>query len=315
MTFVVREARAADLPEMAKLLALRDREDGVREPATYEVVARQLRDLDPARCRAFVAVDPNGHVAAMNAALLRTLREGDRLIPAAYWTNLYVHPDHRNAMLYPRVVTPLRQAMASDGRLLYAAIRREAVAKAHDRIGFHRVATLPLLIKPLRPMRLASRRFKPAGLLTWLDPFWAWGSGLNFKVSPSDDTFDFRPDPNVIAAAWTDAELEERLLPTFPGDVSGVMTGSGGRVIWQDATRMHGIRFRVILDLAGEAKDLLAQCEADALRAGCDAMLGLGALKGYFRTGASYILLADGKGPVDVRGKAWRFALIEHDAF
>lgn len=341
---VVREARTADLPAMAALLARRDLEDGVREPATPEVAARQLHGLDPSRCRAFVAVDAGGQVVAMNAGLLRTLRAGDRVIPAAYWTNLYVHPDHRNAMLYPRVVAALRQAMTAEGRLLYTAVRREAVAKAHERLGFSRLAEMPLLVKPLRPLRLFARRRRWPELfaapfdLAWslaLRAGWRWmargSSGEVFTPSDFSDLASLmqRAAGERIAPAWTPAELEHRLVPTFAGDVSGAIAlHTGGHLLaaalWQDGARMRS-RLRVILDLVNEpehrpaARRVLAACERDALRDGCDAVLCLDgeALRGsgYFRSGARYILLADGRGPVRLDGTAWRFGLIEHDAF
>lgn len=329
--FVVREAHPADLPAMAALLAQRDREDGVREPASLEVVARQLRDLDPSRCRAFVAVDGEGNVVAMNAALLRTLRAGEQRIPAAYWTNLYVHPEHRNAMLYPRVMAALRQAMTAEGRLLYAAVRREAVAKAHERLGFVRVAEMPLLVKPLRPWRLLSRRRRAARYLTWLDP--AWGLVLRATSRASAEIVDdlsavadlmSRAAGERIAPAWTGPELQARLAPTFEGDAAGTLGfREHGRlvaaVLWQDGVRMNGARLRVVLDVVAEepeaARRVLAACERHALDEGREAMLSLQRGRGYFPSGARYILLADGRGPVDVRGRAWRFGLIEHDAF
>src|SRR4051812_8755029 len=93
----IRHATAADLPAIRELLMLRDDRQW-DQPSTNWF----LCGLDPNRCLAWVAFAGDQPVG-LTSMYVRMLRMGARELRAGYWANLYVHPEFREQMLYPRL--------------------------------------------------------------------------------------------------------------------------------------------------------------------------------------------------------------------
>ena len=120
----------------------------------YEAVARQVFHLDPSVFRAWVAYDEDRPVG-LTSLQIRSLRWNDEELRAGYWGSLYVQPEYRKRMVYPRLVfAMLKEGSASGVDIIYTATRRPHVAEGHRKLGFHQVGTLPVLIKPVRPFGL-----------------------------------------------------------------------------------------------------------------------------------------------------------------
>ena len=109
-------------------------------PGPHPGAARALLQLDPDRIRAWVAVDSERDDSDHRPDLRRAPRAAGqaRVIAAGYWTNLYIHEDYRDQLLYPR----LPQAMLRD---LEAGRRRAGVpgdpsARGRRRSPAHRLS-------------------------------------------------------------------------------------------------------------------------------------------------------------------------------
>jgi GNAT superfamily N-acetyltransferase len=153
MTATIRIAGQADVGTVADLLRERD---GAAHPTA--AVAAYLADLDPARITVWLA-EKEGRPIGMNAVYRRTIASPVGPLAASYWAHLYVRPEARSLMIYPQLVMAmLRWAQAGNADLVYTATRQEHVAAAHLKLGFARLVTIPVLIRPLRPGRLVASR-------------------------------------------------------------------------------------------------------------------------------------------------------------
>src|SRR5437867_2110681 len=70
-----------------------------------------LHDLDPDRCLAWLG-PAGGKAVAISSIFLRGLRGPAGPLRTGYWANLFVAPDHRDLMLYPRLL----RAMLAEAR-------------------------------------------------------------------------------------------------------------------------------------------------------------------------------------------------------
>lgn len=124
-------------------------------------VLNYLADLDPERICVWLATRA-GRCLGINAVYLRSLNTALGPIPVGYWAHLYVRPSARKLMIYPRLVLEMMRWSRDAGlQIVYTGSRQQHVAAAHLQMGFQRLATLPVLIQPLRPATLVAARKAP----------------------------------------------------------------------------------------------------------------------------------------------------------
>jgi hypothetical protein len=237
--------------------------------------------------------------------------------------HVYTHPDYRNLMLYPRLTRAMVAGVGECGcELLYAAIRRPAVAEAHLKMGFRRVDERPVLAKLLRPCRFAAKYWRlpePAGRLArpadWL---YRLGAAVRGRRPSGDVSVDpiawSSPELEQLAAlwhlpgdarlrqAWTAAALRRRYEANVDGQPYALLGARrGGRpvaaVVYREAVRGPGIRMGPVMDVVHAPGEVaaaglaLAEAERRLLDAGCELMLhldGLGAEVGQLLAGLGY---------------------------
>ena len=82
--------------------------------------------------------------------LLRELNVDGEKLRAGYWANLYIHPEYRQFLLYPRLTRAMTGALQNnDLAILYTAVRDLQVASAHVKLGFSKVGEFAVRAKPL----------------------------------------------------------------------------------------------------------------------------------------------------------------------
>ena len=276
----IRRATAADLPAAVLLFCARD-----QVPRPSENVASYVEHFDPARCLAWLAFDGDRPVG-MTMLYLRTMHAGDRALRVGYWGNLFVHPDYRRAMVYPRLpLTMFKGAKEAGLDCVLTATRRPEVSAAHIQLGCGEVGDLVVRMKPLRPTRLLGvvkkhpRLTGPLGAL----PDAVFGLGLRLFDLPDalryrveelpldgpgfDELADLR---NVTSALYVHrhfaaGEYRARFRSTLEGDryvALGVRRGLRivAGVVYRLADR-KGVCTGVLLDIVAAAS------EEDAARA------------------------------------------------
>jgi hypothetical protein len=238
---------------------------------------------------------------------VRTLQWGERKYRAGYWTNLFVRPEFRAMNIYPRrALTMFREAAHEGIEVVYAAARRPGVAKAHLALGMRRIGDLPVLAKPLRPVRLFAK-LKGLGwasgrLSAWPDAIYGTATRL---WRPRAE-----PYPRAEEVSWNSADLAQlfqlsgrlrqgrvhqvRTLPSFRqrfatnlDDQPYILLAirKAGRflagVLYRMAERDRRIRLAVIMDIFYESDgaDALRRCllevERRTYEAGAEAILCL----------------------------------------
>lgn len=302
----IREATERDLPGLAALLGERD---GLAGP--YPGTRRALLELDPARIRVWIAAQGE-RVVAVSCAELRRLQIADQVIDAGYWTNLFVHPDYRDQLLYPRLPQAMLRGLAKSGiTRVYLAIRRLEIANAHLRIGFRELARYVVRIKPLRPLSLASKQFGLPAFAVQLAAPLDRAAGLLLRVpgwrprqpprGSSVVTLSLPEDAEAIAALlmgtraglvtrwWDSPTLCARYQPAAD-DAPYVLLGLAqagviiGVAAYRFATRETGVRVGVVMELAARDDDpqtlalLLRTIERRARDEAADAVLLLDSL-------------------------------------
>ncbi len=323
---IIRPARSEDASAVGELLSLRDGRRWDDESTRWFV-----HGLDPARCLAWLAFVGERPVA-VSTMFLRTVQGPRGALKVGYWANLFIDPDHRHQMLYPRLPFVMFEAARKlDLRLIYASVRLPDLAAAHLRIGFGRVGTIPVRIKPLRPARLVGKHKGWRWMLdasSVADALFRGYLGLQWRHrgSGSDAVELGQSGPEIEQiVAWLAAAATDRLCDSWTSDslryryrqtrektgyhVLGAHRGGAlvGAVIYRIAERGEGIHAGVIMDVicrAGEeraAASCLVEVERRAYRAGCELMLlldGLGpgtsalvADVGYRRSPETYELL------------------------
>lgn len=185
----------------------------------------------------------------------RTLQwKGDHY-RAGYWTNLFVAPDFRTTALYPRLVLEMFRNAAGEGLdIVYAAVRRPAVARAHLAMGMHSVGELPVLVKVLRPGSLVAK-YKQLGHLARsfsLGPDSAYAAYLHLRRLRA------APPYSVEELEWSSSEI-----PRF----AEILCSSGGGRIFQ-AWTPESLRFRFEDPLDGPPYRLIASRKNGRLTAG-----------------------------------------------
>ncbi|MGQ0639628.1 MAG: GNAT family N-acetyltransferase [Gemmatimonadaceae bacterium] len=196
---VIRRAGPTDLTSIAELVCLATERDYDDAP-----VAHLLNDLRPAEYVCWLA-EVGTRPIAMTMIEPRTVVAAGRTWRAGYWTNLFVREEYRATTLYPRLVRTMFREMEDEGlEFLYAAVRRPQVSQAHLAIGMQRAGEVPVLGKPLRPVRLLAKH-KRMNVLRWLSPIpdALFGACLAIRRA-------FRQRGAQLSdSAWTEGDLSE----------------------------------------------------------------------------------------------------------
>jgi hypothetical protein len=274
-TATIRQASPADLPAARQLLSLRDQREWDQAAAHWF-----LGGLHPENCLAWMAFD-GAKPVGLSSRYVRTLRVNGVNHRAGYWANLYIHPEYRDLMLYPRLPMAMNQGLKGAGlRFLYANVRQRDVAETHLRIGFGRIGRMNVLFKPLRPGRLlAKHKNLGSAAIALAKPMDAMYAGARAALKPRGPR-DLHVDvlqlqsPQIerivqllnsraesfndkgqkgITQQWTAASFIERFRQTREGGryiLLGVRrkTSLVGGVIFRIAERGGGIRAGVIMD-------------------------------------------------------------------
>ena len=304
MTATIRVAGAADVAAIADLLRERD---GAAHPTT--AVAGYLADLDPSRITVWLA-EKEGRPVGINAVYLRALTTPSGALRAGYWGHLYVRPEARAIMVYPQLVMAmLRWAQAGGADLIYTATRQEHVAAAHLKLGFIKIVTLPVLLRPLRPGRLVASRSR--AVRRWAG--WAVplvdaavsagraavglpGRTAAMRAVRADDhaAAEFAALQSglegYIRTAWTVPDWLRRFSGTIEGQAYRAAvapwagTAEAGVLVRIAERGSPAVRIGVVLDLVDRSPGrshcvaLLRWAERQAVEAGADAMIALPAL-------------------------------------
>lgn len=295
-----------DLDDIRDMLSQRDgRAWDERSTAWF------LHGLNPARCLAwgaFVGEKPVG----LTSTFLRTLTVRGETQRVAYWANLYVDPQYRDQMLYPRLPMTMLNALKPLGiEMLYAPVRLPQLTKAHLGLGFAKIGSMAVLVRPLRPARFICK-YKNLG---WAKPL-AGPVDLLFRAGLAITAA--RPDADVqiddvrleeatpeqlnsvagllaersegrIAQLWNADLLRERYGQTREGGSYRLATSKRNgeltaAAIYRFAERGDGIQVGVLMDLAfrsgteGDAAAVLRAVEQAALAADCELLIYLDGL-------------------------------------
>jgi hypothetical protein len=299
--FTIREATATDLPALQELLSERD---GVAHGLSS--VTRLFAGLDPEQCRAWLA-EVDGRPAGVTAMLIReVLDDRQRHRKIAYWTNLFVRGEYGRLMVYPVLVHSMLKAVKqAELGWCCTVMRRPKVLEGHLKLGFAKLGEIAVLARPLRPLRLISRRFPS---LRWAGPIGApidaaagllgrgvartLGAGLEIQEQEwsgvANGTFEWIAAVQSGAArelctAWTPATLRARgsltldaapmllLVARREGSIAGALSYRMGR--------REGIVAAVGMDLwAAEpavARALIHALAERGVRRGADVALWL----------------------------------------
>lgn len=229
----IKVASAADADTVYAMLCERDTRTHHRS-----AVLNYLADLDPRRVCVWLA-ERGGECLGINAIYLRSLRTTAGPLAAGYWAHLYVRPEARKLMIYPRFVLDMMRWSRDAGlRLVYTGSRQQHVAAAHLRLGFHSLATFPVLLQPLRPATLVASRkaasypFAIAAARVCDDLFRAAcrtlpridtsrtpfvGPIASATVSPATVAAFCATDDTKIRTEWTEASWRQRFSGTIEG--------------------------------------------------------------------------------------------------
>ena len=306
----VREAGPSDLDTVFNLMC-----QYYGRALPYEAVASQVFHLDPLVFRAWVAYDEDAPVG-LTSLQLRSLRWNDRELRAGYWGNLYVRPEYRKHMVYPRLVFAMfKEGRASGVDIIYSAIRRPELAEAHRKLGFHQVGTLPVLIKPVRPFALLVKHKSLGGGLLHLgrilDRLYVLEStfrrictrsyAVNVDAARTSEAGASvlemlnRSGAGRISRKWKQEDFNGRFQTTIDGQPYEILTaGNEGAIdaalLCCRASRGNNINVLVILDILfspGKEKVLEALLVEAGKRAnylGCDCILFLDGIGGTIRS-------------------------------
>jgi hypothetical protein len=122
-----------------------------------DIVRGILADLVPGEYYGWVALAGDEFVG-LTMLQPCTLQVSGKQCAAGYWTYLGVRPDYRRTALYPRLVFTMISGAAELGMdLVYGAVRRPEVVQGHLSLGMEKVGELPVMAKPVRPVRLLSK--------------------------------------------------------------------------------------------------------------------------------------------------------------
>ena len=302
LSTTVREATAADFPDVVKLLSARD-----NKPRDPQVVRDYLWGLDPQCTRAWLAYVGDEPVG-LSMVYLRRMnwpQQGKEISPiqAGYMAHLYVNPDYRKQMIYPQVVLGMLRGMQSVGiEVIFTGTRQPRVAEGNQRLGFTMVNQLPLRIRPLRPFRLVVKHkgcSALAPLCAPLDAIYALvarrraDSAVQIEDVPLDSPLvdDIvallnSRSQTAVCQHWTTEQFRRRYHVTLDGSsyrIRAVRHGDRFAAVLITTIADRGkIRAGVLLELAAgsdatpaEIDALLGDAEVFAHREGAEMMLSM----------------------------------------
>jgi hypothetical protein len=297
----VRRATVDDLEGIVQLIRMGDERD--YDP---QDVARYIQRLNPVYSQAWMAAVGKRPVG-MTMTFQRMLQAPNRTYMARYWANLFIDPNYRHLMLYPRLLKLKFCESKQDGiDFLYAMVRRPRLIEAHVRIGFTKIADVMVMVKPLRPGRLVIKYKTLPRLLaivTWpVD--WLFSRYLHMRQShrPSglsidevswdssdvDDIAEILRDScvNRIGQVWTSDAIRRRFTYSLDGDpyILLVSRREGqvvAAIVYRTVDRDRGVRMGVVMDLVFRDKEelaaqaVLAEAQRRSYAAGADGMMYL----------------------------------------
>ena len=296
----IRRATGDDLDAAQLLLSQRDGREWDDRSVTWF-----LCDMDPNRCLVWLAWEGQRPVG-LSCVFVRSLVHGGSTFRTAYWANLYIDPQYRHLMLYPRLPLAMLRDLQQDGfDFLYGCIRLRDLAKAHLGLGFAKVGQIDVLIKPLRPARLLAKRGHWPTPLNVLRPLVdAVYHGVQLCCQPRRGSrFEVREvdlDSAVIEdmvclfnnaggdqlrQCWTEDSLRYRYAQTREGGQYHVLAAQSGpqpiaALIYRIAERDR-IQTAVVMGISfapdglDGAREVLAQMQKKAYQAGCEAIIYL----------------------------------------
>jgi hypothetical protein len=300
MGLSIRQATAEDLPAALRLFEIRD--GHAYEP---ELIFHKVGRFDPKRTLGWIVYDGCQPVG-MSMMLLRELNVDGEKLRAGYWANLYIRPEYRQFLLYPRLTRAMTGALRNnDVAILYTAVRDAEVAHAHVKLGFSKLGELAVRAKPLRPVRLFLRAktwdvaeqfasipdYLYRGVLKMRSP-----NGNDLQVSQMRLSSNLREFASLldqtrcrVRQVWSLSRLQDRYASNRDGEpysLLGVRRHGTlvAAALWRAAVRGNSVRAGVLMDLAfrsGEeyaARKVIAAAEACALQKSCDVMLHLDGL-------------------------------------
>jgi hypothetical protein len=297
MGLSIRQASVDDLPAAVRLFEIRDGHS--YEP---ELIAHKVGRFDPRRSLGWIAYDGSDPVG-MTMMLLRELEVDGEKFHAGYWANLYIRPEHRHSLLYPRLTLAMTGALRNhDLDIVYTAVRHAEVARAHVKLGFSKVGELAVRAKPLRPARLFLRAqgWDAAHHFAAVPDYMYRGvlklhrrNGRDLRVCamtlPSDLT-EFRSLLDQtrcrVRQTWSCSRLTDRYASNRDAEPYYLLGVRRHRelvaaAIWRAAVRGNKVRAGILMDVAyrnGEedaARKVVAAAEQTALENSCDVMLHL----------------------------------------
>lgn len=297
----IRRARREDLGAVAELVRLATERD-------YDVrtVERMVCRLEPDLYHGWLAFAGDKPVG-LTMLQAKTLRWGERTFRAGYWTNLFVHPDYRGTRLYPRLPFAMFKG-AEEVRIdfLYTVVRRPQVAAAHLAIGMCRIGELPVLAKPLRPVRLIAKYKQLGGraalLSVFPDGLYAaylrlrrWRPSREFSIEELEWNSSEVPllmeilrasAQGRVHQAWTSDSFRHR-FEANPDGAPYVLLGVRRKgclvagAVYRMAERGNQIRAGVVMEVIHEEKEseaarvCLMEVERRACREGAEVLLAL----------------------------------------
>lgn len=297
MGLSIRQASAEDLPAAVRLFEIRD--GHAYEP---ELIFHKVGRFDPKRTLGWMAYD-GCHPVGMSMMLLRELYVDGEKLRAGYWANLYIRPEYRQFLLYPRLTLAMTGALhKNDLAILYTAIRDAEVARAHVKLGFSKVGEVAVRAKPLRPARLLLRAkgWEVSHHFTSV-PDYLYRGVLKMRSANGRDLqlSDMTLSSNLaefgslldqtrcrVRQVWNCSRLNDRYASNRDAEPYYLLGVRRQRTLvaaalWRAAVRDSKVRAGVLMDLAyqhGEedaARKVMAAAEEAALKNSCDVMLHL----------------------------------------
>jgi hypothetical protein len=297
----VRRATVDDLEGIVQLIRRGDERD--YDP---EDVAQYIQRLNPAYSQAWMAVVGRRPVG-MTMTFQRMLQASKRQYTARYWVNLFIDPEYRHLMLYPRLLKLKFSELKRDGiDFLYTMVRRPKLIEAHVRVGFTKIADVMVMVKPLRPGRLVikySTLPQPLAIFTWpVDWLFSGYMRVRRPHIPSDLSIDEvswdSPDvddiaeilrdscANRIGQVWSSDAIRRRFTCSLDGVPYFLLVSRRegqlvAATVYRTVDRDRGIRMGVVMDLVFRDKEelaaqaVLAEAQRRSYAAGADGMMCL----------------------------------------
>src|SRR5258706_5064372 len=263
----IRPATEADLDAVTTLFRLRDERAYDRA-----VVEKTVFGLDPARCIALVAFAGERPVG-MSTVYPRTVSFRGSEHRLGYWQHLFVDPESRRAMVYPRLPLLMFRAAEQAGlELVLTVTRQKESVGVHQHIGCKDLGAIPLRVKPLRPIRAAAKQRGLRWLESAAPPLdfafdlasraYSWSIGPRLETvdlaSDSPEVAELRSDRRALARDYVHQDFTPELVAErFAHHLEGepyfwVGARRGGRVVAAGVFRMaerFGIRAGIVMDL------------------------------------------------------------------